>query len=98
LAADLIHWANDHTAPVLALDVPSGLDTTTGAVLKPAIRAAATVTLALPKEGLRAAEAQELVGELYVADISVPPALYGQLGLGPGVSTIFAESEIFRLG
>ena len=55
------------------------------------------MTLALPKEGLRAAAAQDLVGELYVADISVPPALYSQLGLGSGVSTIFSVSEVLRL-
>ena len=76
--AELIQWANDSDAPVLALDAPSGLDTTTGTVHTPAIRATATMTLALPKEGLRAPGAQEIVGELYLADISVPPELYGR--------------------
>lgn len=47
--ADLIRWANEQPAPVLSLDVPSGLDTATGTVFEPAIRAAATMTLALPK-------------------------------------------------
>ncbi|HJZ50503.1 MAG TPA: NAD(P)H-hydrate epimerase [Roseiflexaceae bacterium] len=53
-AAALIRWANAHGAPILALDTPSGIDTTTGAVFDPAIRATATMTLALPKAGLRA--------------------------------------------
>ena len=45
-AAELIAWANDQPAPVLALDTPSGLDLTTGAPGNPAIRATATLTLA----------------------------------------------------
>ena len=90
-AANLIRWANGQDAPILALDVPSGLGTT------PAIRATATMTLALPKEGLRAAGAEERVGELYLADISVPPSLYAQPPLGLKVGHIFAESDIIRL-
>jgi NAD(P)H-hydrate epimerase len=72
-AGDLIRWANRSGAPVLALDVPSGVDTTTGTVFDPAIRAAATLTLALPKQGLLSAQVSRQVGELYLADISVPP-------------------------
>ena len=94
-AADLIRWANAVATPVLALDVPSGVDTTTGTVFEPAIEAAATLTLALPKEGLRADGVAGHVGELYLADIGVPPALYGALGLEVG--PVFAESDIVRL-
>ncbi len=61
--ADLIRWANAQAAPILALDVPSGVDGTTGSVLDPAIRATATMTLALPKIGLRTPAAQAQVGE-----------------------------------
>ncbi len=96
-AATLINWANDNPAPVLSLDAPSGLDTTTGTIFDPAVRAAATMTLALPKEGLRAPEAASLVGELYLADISVPPELYAAPGLALDVPSIFAESDIVRL-
>lgn len=74
-AGDLIRWANTQNAPILSLDVPSGIDTTTGTVFNPAIRATATMTLALPKEGLRAPGVEARVGELYLADISVPPSL-----------------------
>lgn len=94
-AADLIHWANDQATSVLALDVPSGLDTTAGTIHDPAIRAIATLTLALPKEGLGAEDAAALVGELYLADISVPPELYASLGLRVG--SVFHESDIVRL-
>jgi len=97
-ACDLIRWANAQGAPVLALDAPSGIDTTTGTVYDPAIRAAATMTLALPKEGLRADGVRQQVGELYLADIGVPPALYAGAALGLEVGPIFATCDIVRLG
>jgi len=96
-AGDLIRWANAQDAPVLALDAPSGIDTTTGTVYDPAIRATATMTLALPKEGLRADGVTQLVGELYLADIGVPPSLYSGAGLGLDVGPVFATSDIVRL-
>ena len=96
-AANLIHWANASGAPILALDAPSGVDTTTGTAFDPAIRATVTMTLALPKEGLRAPGVDEHVGELYLADISVPPELYSEPALGLLVAHVFAQSEIVRL-
>jgi len=96
-AAELIRWANASGAPILALDAPSGVDTTTGAVFDPAIRATATMTLALPKEGLRAPGVAAQVGELYLADISVPPALYAGPALGLHVGHLYAQSDIVRL-
>ena len=96
-AGELIRWANAQVAPILSLDTPSGVDATTGAVFDPAITAAATMTLALPKEGLRALGVVSKVGELYLADISVPPELYAEPALGLVVGHIFAESEIVRL-
>lgn len=94
--AQLIEWANAQLAPILSLDTPSGLDVTTGKVYTPAVRASATMTLALPKVGLRAPAAEPFVGELYLADISVPPVLYVRLGLVVG--PIFAENAILRIG
>ena len=92
--AEMIRWANGQPAPILSLDAPSGFDTATGEVFDPTIDAAATLTLALPKRGLRSR--REHVGELYLADISVPPALYEQ-ALGLGVGPLFAKSDIVRL-
>jgi len=91
--AELIGWANACTTPVLSLDCPSGLDTTTGAPATPSVRATATMTLALPKKGLR--EAKE-VGELYLADIGVPPSLYNrwEIELSP---TLFGSDTIVAL-
>jgi len=96
-AADLIRWANTQSAPILALDAPSGVETTTGTVFDPAIRATATLTLALPKEGLRAAGVEMHVGELYLVDISVPPQLFAKPALEIHVDHLFAESDIVRL-
>ncbi len=96
-ASELIRWTNDQVSPVLALDAPSGVDATTGTVFDPAIAATATMTLALPKEGLRAPGVEARVGELYLADISVPPSLYAEPTLGLQVGHIFSKSDIVRL-
>lgn len=96
-AGNMIRWANWQVAPILALDVPSGVDAMTGTACDPAIKAVATMTLALPKAGLRASCVGERVGELYLADISVPPELYAEPSLGLHVGHIFAESDIVRL-
>lgn len=94
-AAEWIERANGSGCPILALDAPSGLDTTTGAPGQPCIRASATLTLALPKTGLIAPQAGPFVGELYLADIGVPPELYRRIGLEVG--TLFAEHTIIRI-
>jgi len=97
MAGELIRWANAQRSPILALDVPSGVDATTGTVFDPAIAATATMTLALPKVGLRAPGVEAQVGELYLADISVPPSLYATLTLGLHVGHVFSQSDILRL-
>ncbi|MEM1414587.1 MAG: NAD(P)H-hydrate epimerase [Myxococcota bacterium] len=96
-AAELIRWANATPAPVLSLDTPSGIDTTTGTVHDPSVEAQATMTLALPKEGLRAPDVRARLGELYLADIGVPPGLYAGPGLGLEVGPLFAASDLLRV-
>lgn len=92
-AAELISWARSCAAPVLSLDVPSGFDAASGTLFDPSIAAAATLTLALPKCGLSTCEA---TGDLYVADISVPPALYERLPQ-PMAVPAFSTGDIVRL-
>ena len=75
---------------MLSLDVPSGLDATTGEALGPVVRPERTLTLALPKTGL-----QRVPGELYVADIGIPPEVFHHLGLSLG--PIFKERYWVRL-
>ncbi len=93
--ADLVRAANAAAAPVLAVDLPSGLDATDGTVFDPCIRAAATLTLALPKTGLLTPAARTVVGALYAADIGVPAAVYARLGVAAG--PLFARRDIVRL-
>lgn len=95
--APWIERANQSTRPILALDAPSGLDTSTGTAGVPCIVATVTLTLALPKWGLLTPAAQVVVGELYVADIGVPPELYAEPSLGIPVGAIFAADSIVRM-
>ena len=97
-AKSLIEWANAQATPILALDTPSGLHLSTGNVYEPCIKAAATVTLALPKQGLYAEAAKAVVGKLFLADISVPPQLYQHLNVPlDAVAQLFANSDIVQL-
>ena len=55
------------------------------------------MAVALPKVGLRAPGVQEQVGELYLADISIPPGLYAAPALDLQVGHIFVQNDIVRL-
>ncbi len=95
-AGELIRWATAQPGPIVSLDVPSGIDASTGTVHDPAISAAATLALALPKSGVQAPDVRANVGELYLADISVPPELYMKT-LAIDTGQLFAGSDIVRL-
>lgn len=77
LTVDMIRWANRTARPILSLDVPSGLDATTGATPGEVIVPAWTLTLALPKTGLL----PEMTGVLHLADIGIPVAVYQKAGI-----------------
>ncbi|MCI0484592.1 MAG: NAD(P)H-hydrate epimerase [candidate division NC10 bacterium] len=89
--AELITWSKGHR--VLALDVPSGLESSTGDLHDPHVLAEATLTLALPKATLRGAP--EAVGDLYLGDISVPATAFGRIGIS--FASPFAEGPIVRV-
>jgi NAD(P)H-hydrate epimerase len=93
--ADWIRRANDSGRPTLSLDSPSGLDLITGTPGLPCIQAAATLTLALPKMGLLASTAKPYVGDLYLADIGVPPEVYAALGLK--ITSPLASDALLKL-
>lgn len=67
---------NRAAAPVVSLDVPSGVDATTGETRGVAVAPSRTVTLALPKPGLDA-----VAGELVLADIGIPATVYDRLDI-----------------
>lgn len=93
--ADLIQLANSSVAPILSLDVPSGLDASSGQLFSPHIAASATMALALPKHGLLQSEAKAARGHLFLADIGVPPALYERLDLE--LPPLFANDTLLPL-
>ena len=62
---------------------------------RPAVKAEATLTLALPKAALRIEEARALVGQLYLADISIPAVVYE--GLRIPYRSPFTHGPIVRL-
>lgn len=74
---ELIEWAIGQPAPILSLDVPSGIDATTGESSGPHVSASATLTLALPKTGLGSPAA----GALTLADIGIPREVYRRVGI-----------------
>ncbi|MFH1963859.1 MAG: NAD(P)H-hydrate dehydratase [bacterium] len=78
LFAHVIDTINTIDIPVVAVDIPSGLDANTGMSLKSTVRAAMTVTFGLPKLGLVIPPGIEYTGRLIVADISLAPSLLNQ--------------------
>ena len=73
--AELIQSMNDSGCPIVAVDVPSGLDADTGKVDGACVRAALTVTFALPKFGLMVYPGAEYAGEVIIANLGMPRAV-----------------------
>jgi ADP-dependent NAD(P)H-hydrate dehydratase / NAD(P)H-hydrate epimerase len=70
-----IQQINERGVPVIAVDIPSGLNADTGEERGIAVKAHTTVTMGAIKSGLMADHAKTLVGEIIVADISIPREL-----------------------
>jgi NAD(P)H-hydrate epimerase len=85
-----INRMNELPGATVSLDVPSGIDATTGEPLGPAVTPDRTVTLALPKTGLDAA-----TGTLYLADIGIPGTVYDRLDIG--YESPFGDEDWVRL-
>ncbi|HEY7747013.1 MAG TPA: NAD(P)H-hydrate dehydratase, partial [Desulfuromonadales bacterium] len=73
--ATAVDWVNAAGLPVLAVDIPSGIDATSGRILGRAVRADLTVTFALPKLGHALHPGADLCGDLEVVDIGIPAPL-----------------------
>jgi len=73
--AEVVAAMNRSGKPILALDLPSGLDADAGRPLGPTVRAAATVTFVARKTGFDAPEAAAYTGEVFVVDIGLPGKL-----------------------
>lgn len=90
--AALIREANASGLPIVAADLPSGLDPDTGQTADPCIRATLTVTFGLPKRGLVQYPGAEAAGTVLVAPIGIPAGLAAELG----VSTWLLTPETLR--
>lgn len=71
----IIEQINSSGTPILAIDIPSGLDCDSGIPLGVAIKATQTVTFAALKKGLTAPSAQNYTGKITVLDIGIPRLL-----------------------
>lgn len=69
----------DSGIPILAIDLPSGLDCDTGVPANPTIRADTTVTFVAQKIGFRSSQAREHLGRIVVCDIGAPAALVSEV-------------------
>lgn len=90
LAALLDQINHATSTPLVALDVPTGVDAETGAVDPRALRADLTITYGFPKRGLVQGPAVDRVGKLVVADIGIPAALASHLPVD------YVEAEAIR--
>lgn len=79
LYREVIALINEAGCPVLSVDIPSGLDGTTGQPLGIAVVANTTVTFQLPKKGFENPRARNFTGELKVVDIGIPVHLYPEM-------------------
>ncbi|GAB4300658.1 MAG: bifunctional ADP-dependent NAD(P)H-hydrate dehydratase/NAD(P)H-hydrate epimerase [Desulfuromonadia bacterium] len=82
LYAAAVEGINRIGAPVVAVDIPSGIDGATGALLGVAVRADVTVTFGLPKIGLVTGAGLDHAGEMIVAPIGFPDDI---LSRAPGI-------------
>ncbi len=79
--AAAIRLVNESSARVLSVDVPSGLDATTGETRGACVDASSTCTLAAVKAGLWTAKGRAHAGEILVADIGMPAAAWQRCDL-----------------
>jgi len=75
IAKDAIGWINAQDGIVASVDIPSGVDASTGIVGNVAVKARLTVTMGLAKIGHYVGAGCDQSGEVRVADISIPPVI-----------------------
>ena len=75
--AELIEKANKSKAKIVSLDIPSGIDSTSGKKYEPYVKANYTLTLALPKVGLKKAKLKNV----YLANVGIPNEVYKKIGI-----------------
>jgi NAD(P)H-hydrate epimerase len=86
--------ANISGAPILAVDIPSGLDATAGVPNDPCVIARATLTLGFPKTGFLNPRCRRYVGQLYLGDVSLPLEIYRKYSQS---ATLFEKESAVRI-
>lgn len=95
-AARAIDAINSAGRPVVALDGPTGVDLTTGAVPGVAIAATLTVTFGALKRGLLLYPGRELAGEILLAEIGLPP-FQAETGSAAAITPGWARAHLPRI-
>lgn len=95
MAAAVTELAMVVKRPILAVDVPTGMNATSGELSPPAIRAITTLALDLPKKGVLLPASRAAAGELYLADLGIPRAVHERLGFRLGA--LFSEGPLLRI-
>ena len=90
----LVTWLNEREAPTVALDVPTGLHSDTGAVLGVAVRADRTMTMAAEKVGLRVGAGPDRAGTVEVVDIGIPPFVLDRAAEQPGCARQTTDAAV----
>lgn len=88
---EMIETCNQSEKPVLSLDIPSGVDASSGETPGKYIQAERTLTLALPKLGL----SNPAAGKLFLGDIGIPPQVYERININIG--NLFSEGYIIPI-
>jgi hydroxyethylthiazole kinase-like uncharacterized protein yjeF len=99
MPAMLVDAVNALACPVLALDVPSGLDADTGCIVGPqgsAVRATHTVTFIGDKPGLHTCDGRDHAGNIIVADLGIAPALLPPASMHLNDPAFFAQQARTR--
>jgi NAD(P)H-hydrate epimerase len=94
LSGTVIGQMNACGRPVLAVDVPSGLNATTGIAEGECVNAAWTCTMGLSKRGFYMDHGRACVGKLHVVDIGVPRKAIEQVGVRENVLTMRDAAEL----
>lgn len=91
----LMELAAHARGPVISLDIPSGIDASSGERPGRAVHADATLALALPKRGMTTGEGLRFSGVGYLADIGMPASIFAELGVP--ADGLFASGPLIRL-
>ncbi|MBF0105251.1 MAG: NAD(P)H-hydrate dehydratase [Deltaproteobacteria bacterium] len=76
---DAVDCINGAGKPVLAIDIPSGINADTGEVMGVAVRACATISFIGLKQGLFTGKGLEHAGEIHFSDLGVPAAIFNSV-------------------